>query len=909
MTRNSAHSIVTGLIITGLLGVLADCTSGGTTCGEGTSLANGQCIPVVDSITCGPGTVLAGAQCVPDDSVICESGTVLNPDTATCVVDPATCGSDAVLVGNRCRDPADVVADVDECGEPNAGPGSCSLNLPATDADTTLSGCIQPLVDELTGLDVPDYDSYLFEIANPTLLEVTVDGHGGLVGGFTVQSLDDQLQRHHWTRIGTTLIGDLAQRQVYLPRAGHYRLTITDSRTLMGPDFAAGSADACYLATIRTIDIPLATEITDERIAGHTGDGLYQYDGLLDGTAGFYRFTAVTEGTVLISRATANSQLAHIDIVVLENGEYVASSASAERPMGEPASISVAGLKRSDQLIFVVEPVHTHTITPLPYHLTFTAPAVVALPTRAGVAVSLDVPQTPQINPYRLAYFDVGAGDVVGFDLDLDAGATRALVHILDSALQVVSLPCSEECSSYRGFVYFLAAGRYYLAVADAQDASGNSLELNVNAYDRMQPEAIAVNTPRSGISLGKAGADFFRLDPHGIEWWLFTGSAREGFEGDILLTLFATDRAGQLGSEVESIDSMTLTADKDTGRIVDENRSILVMVQDKDSDSGSGTSGRASGIYDLSITDRDHIDAGVIDHGTSYHRDEISLGADQTRRFLVRAEPFHEVTISARADGLDLTIDQLDRVELATLSKGAGLATPGTATARTSLFEQWVAFRVGASDRAAGSFDVSITAEKLPYRVAADSLPYRDVCSQGQIHQLDPVNGNQGFEGDEAFSAQPIALPFAFDFFASSIPMAQLTVSTNGWLTLAEPRRKSTMFNDPIPDDQEPDSLIAPLWDDLNNVEVCVLVEPERVTVQWTGCHYDYSDLSIELQAVLHENGSIDFIYGPDHKLDGAGATIGVENSTGTDGVEIAYEKSDIALPGTSLTLIPTDR
>ena len=58
----------------------------------------------------------------------------------------------------------------------------------------------------------------------------------------------------------------------------------------------------------------------------------------------------------------------------------------------------------------------------------------------------------------------------------------------------------------------------------------------------------------------------------------------------------------------------------------------------------------------------------------------------------------------------------------------------------------------------------------------------------------------------------------------------------------------------------------------------------------------------TMEVQAVLHDDSSIDFIYGPTMTSDAFGATIGIENADGSCGNQVAYDTPGAVTAGDSI-------
>jgi len=146
---------------------------------------------------------------------------------------------------------------------------------------------------------------------------------------------------------------------------------------------------------------------------------------------------------------------------------------------------------------------------------------------------------------------------------------------------------------------------------------------------------------------------------------------------------------------------------------------------------------------------------------------------------------------------------------------------------------------------------------------------------------------------GDEA-TGGPFPIGFSFPYYGGNY--SQFWVSTNGFLTVSAAPGGAYYTNGTIPSTSAPnDGVIAPFWDDLRvNGDIYYQTfgtAPNRyLIVQWYNTsHYSNSSASIPMQAVLWENGDISFRYGSlsGTYSDGSSATIGVENPSGSDGVQ----------------------
>ncbi|OIJ68428.1 S8 family serine peptidase [Streptomyces mangrovisoli] len=152
---------------------------------------------------------------------------------------------------------------------------------------------------------------------------------------------------------------------------------------------------------------------------------------------------------------------------------------------------------------------------------------------------------------------------------------------------------------------------------------------------------------------------------------------------------------------------------------------------------------------------------------------------------------------------------------------------------------------------------------------------------------------------GDE--DATTVSLPFAVSLYGVSYTSASIT--TNGLINFLEPRI-GDYANTALPTAARPNGTIAALWDDL------VLDKKSTVQTATTGAKGNrqfaiiwnkaaYADGSADratFEAVFDEaTGSVTLQY---KTVDdrGASATIGIENQTGTDGLQYAYNQSVVS-------------
>jgi len=136
-----------------------------------------------------------------------------------------------------------------------------------------------------------------------------------------------------------------------------------------------------------------------------------------------------------------------------------------------------------------------------------------------------------------------------------------------------------------------------------------------------------------------------------------------------------------------------------------------------------------------------------------------------------------------------------------------------------------------------------------------------------------------------------PFALGFTMPFYDNSF--GSIRICSNGWISFTS--TSTTYSNTSIPASGEPNNLLAPFWDDLNpslggtiyfytnNLDTAI-VQYDAIS------HYGGSGV-YTFQVILLADGNIVFQY-----LNVSGllnsATVGIENSDGTVGLQVAYNQ-----------------
>ncbi len=165
----------------------------------------------------------------------------------------------------------------------------------------------------------------------------------------------------------------------------------------------------------------------------------------------------------------------------------------------------------------------------------------------------------------------------------------------------------------------------------------------------------------------------------------------------------------------------------------------------------------------------------------------------------------------------------------------------------------------------------------------------------------ISTVGDVTGIATDDA--AVLVDLPFTFSFYGDD--KTSVLVSDNGYLTFGAEGGNYT--NTEIPLSSSPNDLICPFWDDLvpNGVHYNYYdADNARFILQWTNWGFYISTGAVTFQVQLYRNGRIMFLYELYEDTMSAGTpTIGIENSAGNDGLEIAFNTSYVE-PGLAVLI-----
>ncbi len=845
------------------------CVPAEDACGAGTvyDAATMTCVPDGSTIMCAAGTVLMGDECVPDGSVICTAGTTYDAMSGTCIPDISDCGPGTMLVDGMCVPGAVPVGDNVEGAEPNDATlddvTPPDFNLPGMGSSTSFSGCIVPADFDDDGVIDADYDSWTFTTDRPTMISVRVDGFGGLAGGFLVSSDDELLANDGWIRYGLDLTSSHAERRVLLPAAGTYYISFGDARSLLA-GVPSGGDSTCYYATLETRALPTATPLVD---------GMAMGDDF--GNPELYSFTA-TEGQLLFPTLTEDSGGVASSIVQIVDGEYAGSATGAAT---DPDVQSLLlDLDAGATVWLVVDNAFDISLDPVPWVLDAGDSGAQPLADGTNTFTHRD-----GLREWR--YFDATAGDVV--NLRFDGGGTDEFDIIVASpAREITTAPCF-FCTDSDDWFQITDTGRHYIGIYDADGTDGTDYDVDFGVT-AVTPRAITRGTAAAADLTG-ASRDFFRVSVTGLDWVSFDVGSLVNLT-DVDVDLYPNGEPGALDLELAASESDTASASSGFGRIFEDDGTFLISVQDADGHDGDET-------FDFTVDDRDYVDLGSVSEATAIPDMDATFGADETLYYLVHAEQGSQVTITATPSATeDLVLRALDRREatIATADDGGDGAAEMLVQ---SVRRTYLPFTLSEYTGAAGAATVGVTAIDPPYSASSGTTPFVDVCAAGEVHALTADSIYPA--DDDGLSTTPVAFSsFTFSYFG--VAVTGLTVSSNGWLTFATGATSARYVHPAeFPETAAPDAIVAPFWYDLLNIEVCTLEEANRYVVQWTGD--SYAGTSVQFQAVLHDDGAIEFIYGPDH-YQPTGALVGLENQDASFGLNwidpVLFETSVLYTP-----------
>lgn len=864
-----------------------------------------------NSAKCGEGTYEEDGVCLPDGTVTCGQGTVMD-ETGNCVPSDEVCAEGTVFVEGECVPEDDTLtADFEEEAEPNDGfeeddGVAGEISLGTIGDGLSVHGCITPYRDlDGNGNDDIDYDMWLVTVPEPSVIDVTADGVHGLSAGFLWIGASDEtlpVVDQGWIRYGINLSNDTSSRQVYLPTAGTYAMVMSDSRSIFLTDGAAGSnEETCYYTSISRVAIPAAVPLTlDEQVSNVVG-----------GAPLFYSFTP-EEGALIDVQHAIASAAASASVVALKNDAFYKYGEAAPK---------MGGLRAADEITLVVEPIYNYAQAPVDFTLRAHPLMTDALPidgtTADGESVVNDFTWFAE-DEITYMWFDVGDNEVVHFDMafsvDDGKGASPLDLNlaIVGSDLPVNGIPPlpgdpfdpfawsfvsintfadfyfgQNYVDTFNEWVRFPAAGRYYMAFF-APDLDPGTVFHVTSTVTRVVPGGTTYGTPVDDAAFNDLGRAWRTIDL-GAHIWSQIDASGTNWGDDVSLDFYDATEIGvvdlDFGGTIPFADLASDGSDSGfVGRIITGlPANTLVSVRDFFDEVADGTS-----TYDLTIADRDFSDLGTVLPATPVDltgESSVYYGdAPGGALYFIRGTPGHRMTITVTPEEADVGIDLLDRTEDYIDYADSGFDGDPETLGATVPADGWIAIRVY-------DFDAD-GAQSDSFELEIDAV---DPCAGGTILPQTPDGTLFGLVGDEAFTSAQ-TLPFAFPYFADTVS-STYWVSTNGFLSFGPNTNNAFFANQNMPLAAAPNGVVAPYWDDLENVQICKIETADTVTIKWLFGVLYFTTTTVDFETVLHSDGQIEFNYGPDHTPTGTSATIGAENLAGTLTVKFGFNQANMAI------------
>ena len=154
------------------------------------------------------------------------------------------------------------------------------------------------------------------------------------------------------------------------------------------------------------------------------------------------------------------------------------------------------------------------------------------------------------------------------------------------------------------------------------------------------------------------------------------------------------------------------------------------------------------------------------------------------------------------------------------------------------------------------------------------------------------PVNWS-GDVDDGTVTGIPIG--FQFPFYGNLY--TNINICTNGFMSFTS--SSSSYNNTGIPDGSDPNNMLAPYWDDLNfesgGQAYYYSNNADSFVIAFIGVPHYLNEGSFTFEAILQSSGKITYQYQEATGIDVNQETVGIENSNGTDGLQVCYNAAYI--------------
>jgi len=140
-----------------------------------------------------------------------------------------------------------------------------------------------------------------------------------------------------------------------------------------------------------------------------------------------------------------------------------------------------------------------------------------------------------------------------------------------------------------------------------------------------------------------------------------------------------------------------------------------------------------------------------------------------------------------------------------------------------------------------------------------------------------------------------PFPLGFTFSFYGNDF--SQIYVCSNGWVSFTS--TSTSLSNSTMPYTSEPNNTLSIFWDDLNpanggTVYYYADAANNRFIISYNGVPHYSNYGSLYFQVIINSNGTILYQYNTmNHGGHAVSATVGIENSNGTIGLQVSYNQT----------------
>ena|GEM_PF-1812885 len=197
-------------------------------------------------------------------------------------------------------------------------------------------------------------------------------------------------------------------------------------------------------------------------------------------------------------------------------------------------------------------------------------------------------------------------------------------------------------------------------------------------------------------------------------------------------------------------------------------------------------------------------------------------------------------------------------------------------------------------------TFSAEYASRVIPYNII-ERVDYN--YDDAQVYNwIDATTGTAISLTDDSY----VEIPIGFDFKFYGITHSSLKISSNGYLTFGTDGTDYT--NDPIPSTNEPNNIIAPLWDDLNPSSggsiyyLMTGTAPNRaLTIEWYQVPRYPAIGAATFEVTLYESSNEmvfqyqDVYFEDTNYNEGRSATVGVEGLGGRYGTQYSYNSTSI--------------